>query len=365
MYVLCTLVHEFFWLTLTVDVVEILARAKAMRCTWQPIVLAAIFRYSLATELEYALFIGHRVDWELTLDALKNSLEIGTDKIRLIDTSASLTKEQLDKVPEGVVVLDPLVPLSFSQMQEFMRKTAMKEGLDVYFWIHADVMLSAGTALKALQSVEAMNQIDPKWGILFFSYDLFCAFSVDAVSSLPWDLAIPHYKGDYDYYQSMEQAKRTMYGNGPKAVKTRPVPNSVPWPKRGSIQHVSNGSVLVREIQNNPKSLAMTEEELWGYFLTDYVGRYIYFFLKWGYAWPNAPLEHFDSVYDSWGWIRIFLRLPSPGINDFWWNVFKVYVAVSLIVLPLVFIGAVVYAFIQFRQEVRRATEKMNGRKAV
>lgn len=329
------------------------------------LLIGVLAQSSLISALKYALFIGHRVDWGLTMQSLGRTLEIGPDNIRLIDTSAALTQEDLRQVPNGVKILDPTIPLSFSQMQEYMRKTAKKEDLDVYFWIHSDVLLSEGTALKAVEAVEQMMTFDPKWGILFFSYDLFCAFSVDAVSQIPWDLAIPHYKADYDYYQSMHQWKRTMYGRAPNSIRTQAVPAHLPWPKSGSVKHVSHGSVLIREIKNHSKNLAMTEEELWGYWLTDYVGRYIYFMLKWGYAWPDSPLEHFDSVHNPWAWVRIFLRLPSPGVDNFRWNVFKIYVAVALIALPLLISMAILYACWRYRQWRTRKAQKQTEHKTI
>ena len=327
---------------------------------------------SSASHLRYALFVGHRVNWELTLQAVERTLELGANQIRLIDTSAALTTEQLQQVPEGVTVLDTVIPLSFSQMQEFIRKTAIKEDLEVYFWIHSDVLLSKGTAVKAVEAVESIMVQDPQWGIVFFSYDLFCAFHVDAVRELPWDLAIPHYKGDYDYYQSMHRSGRVLYGNAPHPIRTHGVPAHLPWPHRSAIQHVSHGSVLVRAIQDNANSnnhatLEMTQEELWGYWLTDYVGRYLYFLLKWGYTWPqfDEHEDHFASAHDLWAWTRILLRLPSPGMNNTLWNIGKVYVVVSLVTLPILGVLAVCFCGCKMRQNQRRAWQKRAEHKTV
>lgn len=321
------------------------------------VVAAANSINNTSSSLRYALFIGHRVNWDITLKALLSSIELGPTNIRLIDMSGStsLSTNPSNQVPEGVIVLDtPITPLSFSQMQEYMRKSAINEGLDVYFWIHSDVILSKGTATKALESVEVMSTIDPNWGILFFSYDLFCAFNVEAIKNLSWDTYIPHYKADYDYYLSMHLSNHTMYSGttNDAFIPMKSKPQNVPWPLPGSIKHVSHGSVLMREMRenaaegssisnnNNKKNSEITPEQLWGYWITDYVGRYIYFLLKWGYNWPNVnpKQEHFGRAYSGWAWLRIILRLPSPGMDDMWWNILKAYIVISLMIIPMLFL---------------------------
>jgi hypothetical protein len=46
----------------------------------------------------------------------------------------------------------------------------------------------------ALRCVARVAAAAPDWGVIFFGYDWFAAYSAAAAASVAWDVLIPHYK---------------------------------------------------------------------------------------------------------------------------------------------------------------------------
>ena len=46
----------------------------------------------------------------------------------------------------------------------------------------------------ALRCVARVAKAAPDWGVIFFGYDWFAAYSAAAAANVAWDILIPHYK---------------------------------------------------------------------------------------------------------------------------------------------------------------------------
>lgn len=46
----------------------------------------------------------------------------------------------------------------------------------------------------ALRCVASVAKAAPDWGVIFFGYDWFAAYSAAAAANVAWDILIPHYK---------------------------------------------------------------------------------------------------------------------------------------------------------------------------
>eukprot|EP01047_Picozoa_sp_COSAG01_P054671 COSAG01_NODE_6000_length_3908_cov_4.117616_6_plen_219_part_00 len=139
-----------------------------------------------------------------------------------------------------------------------------------------------------------------------------------------------------------------------------------PWPRPSDIKHVDGGSHTFRAIEHEGGGTIMTAPELsqnggqrrlaeaLGLLLSDYVGRYVYFPLKWGTAdvfWPEHRRwrqrhtePFFARIHDPWMWMEILLKLPEPqpfgGLVSAWliahWNLLKSVGVVVVVTYPLV-----------------------------
>ena len=85
---------------------------------------------------------------------------------------------------------------------------------------------------------------------------------------------------------------------------TLPLPSELKdeWPRPAGIHHIGHGSAVFRAMQqrrdNKRASLPdkFSLQEQWSMWMEDYIGRYIYFPLKWGYACQDmASDEPFQS----------------------------------------------------------------------
>lgn len=96
----------------------------------------------------------------------------------------------------------------------------------------------------------------------------------------PWDTSIPYYRSDTDYYDRM-------HAKGYKIVSQPSGSLVSSWPHKDRIVHLGGGSVVIHASQNFSQQGAggstLTKEEQWGLWVMDYVGRYVYYRMKWGY----------------------------------------------------------------------------------
>ncbi|KAK9825705.1 hypothetical protein WJX81_008216 [Elliptochloris bilobata] len=149
---------------------------------------------------------------------LRNLLDEGFSSLVVLDNSPGRDAAR-DRfmAAAGVEVVATRTPLSFAQLQNAVRALALDRRLDFYFWGHADIVL-VGRAqgrrfgAAALRCVARVAKAAPGWGVIFFGYDWFAAYSAAAAASVAWDILIPHYKADCDYYHRVRAAGHSVHG---------------------------------------------------------------------------------------------------------------------------------------------------------
>ena len=229
----------------------------------------------------FRVYLGHRTDLSSTRRAAESVLELGPAHITIVDQTAGFEAGRDPALQAlSVEVIDAPGVFFFSGFSEFVRKHAIAKELDAYFWLHSDARLEVGVARAGLASLCALWESNMTWGAVFFKFDVFCAFSVDAVTKIgPWDSGIPHYRADSDYYRRMDRLNFTRCQN-PRAQADAchgvPALRAI-WPEDG-FQIAHEGSIFLKRQEQE-----VIAEERWAYWLFDYVGRYVYFPLKWGF----------------------------------------------------------------------------------
>ncbi len=103
-----------------------------------------------------------------------------------------------------LTVETPLVPYSFSQSMNYFQATAEKEKCPWYMTMHSDAEAEEGTIEKLIERAKAEQS---KWGVMFTAYDALAAFNIQAGRGIgPWDVNLPWYLADVDYYRRLELA---------------------------------------------------------------------------------------------------------------------------------------------------------------
>lgn len=102
-------------------------------------------------------------------------------------------------------IIEPLVPLSFSQTMNAVMHMASKRGCDFYITMHNDAVALEGTPEKLLELVQQLFETKSNWGVVFTNYDTLCAFNTSAVQDVgEWDTVLPQYFSDVDYYRRVK-----------------------------------------------------------------------------------------------------------------------------------------------------------------
>ncbi len=104
-------------------------------------------------------------------------------------------------------VLEPDVPLTFSQTMNLLIKVSIQKGAKFFTWIHADGEVT-GDSLNLIRTARQHIADGTKWGAIFTCYDVYSAFSVEGWQATgEWDwLRFPFYFSDTDYYRRLEAA---------------------------------------------------------------------------------------------------------------------------------------------------------------
>lgn len=106
-----------------------------------------------------------------------------------------------------VVRLDPL--FQFSQIQEWIRLFAIRQGYDYYFFLHNDGIVR----IEDIEEMQILADTQKDWGIILSEFcgsavDVLSCFNVEAVKSIgAWDKFLTWYYSDTDYYRRMELSK--------------------------------------------------------------------------------------------------------------------------------------------------------------
>ena len=85
-----------------------------------------------------------------------------------------------------------------------------------------------------------MMELEPRWGILYFTYDWFSAIRTDLVREVMYDTFITVYMSDCDFYPRVRAAgwktlesKDLCPGISPRVSTTldtqHPTPTQIPW----------------------------------------------------------------------------------------------------------------------------------------
>lgn len=104
-------------------------------------------------------------------------------------------------------VLEPPVPLTFTQAQNWMLAEAKRRNVPFYMWGHCDAILQPDTV--DLLRERAMHECSAKtnWGVIYTFYDIFCAYSTSAMDAIGgYDTAFFDYCSDQDAYHRLDLA---------------------------------------------------------------------------------------------------------------------------------------------------------------
>lgn len=119
----------------------------------------------------------------------------------LIDNTGS---EELHRQTFGkkFPIIEPIVPLSFSQTMNAILRIAVEKLCDFYITMHNDALADNGTPEKLLEFIHQLFETKRNWGVVFTHYDVLSTFNTEAVLDVgPWDTVFPQYFADNDYYR--------------------------------------------------------------------------------------------------------------------------------------------------------------------
>jgi len=106
-----------------------------------------------------------------------------------------------------VTLLRPSVPLSLSQTLNLLARMGEGSDADVIFYMHHDAEVPEGACDRFISKVEAAQATHRAWGAAFTNYDSLAAFSTAAMRYVgPWDVCLPKYLADRDYYRRLRLA---------------------------------------------------------------------------------------------------------------------------------------------------------------
>ncbi|KAK9831471.1 hypothetical protein WJX81_008431 [Elliptochloris bilobata] len=109
----------------------------------------------------------------------------------------------------GVEVLRTTGSLNFAQLQNVAASIAVERGLEYFFCAHPGVLVlgpdaNTSFAAAAERCVERWDASQPDWGLIFFGSDRLMAVRVKAAADVHWDVFVPQYRADCDFYQSLK-----------------------------------------------------------------------------------------------------------------------------------------------------------------
>jgi hypothetical protein len=106
-----------------------------------------------------------------------------------------------------VKVYEPPVPLSITQMFNFLLNKGIHEGYDVVLFMHNDAECHHGTPERFLEILRSWQTEGRRWGVALTQYDILCAFNLRAVREVGlWDTIMPNFFSDCEYYRRMQMA---------------------------------------------------------------------------------------------------------------------------------------------------------------
>ena len=113
----------------------------------------------------------------------------------------------LDASAWPVEVVRPPVPLSFSQTMNLLSALGRDRSCKLVMLLHSDAAPAAGTPARLIAALDEAAATGPRWGIAFTNYDAFAAYSAAMIADVgPWDVTLPQYFADVDYYRRVRLA---------------------------------------------------------------------------------------------------------------------------------------------------------------
>ena len=110
------------------------------------------------SQLRYGLYIPHHHSTTLptTIAAVGSAMAFGASRIHIVDSSDDQSAASSPALSTlGVVVLQPArgIALPYALMHEYIRREAIAQEYDVYFYMHSDVTLGRGVVSEALRGL--------------------------------------------------------------------------------------------------------------------------------------------------------------------------------------------------------------------
>jgi predicted O-methyltransferase YrrM len=113
----------------------------------------------------------------------------------------------LDAAAWPVDVVRPAVPLSFSQTMNLLQALGRDASCEAVMLLHSDAAPAADAPARLLATLDEASAAGRRWGIAFTAYDAFAAYSAAMIADVgPWDVTLPQYFADIDYYRRVRLA---------------------------------------------------------------------------------------------------------------------------------------------------------------
>lgn len=182
--------------------------------------------------MKYTLYYSYINDEELLQRSINSVKDVFSN---IIVTNHS---EQPLEVKYATVI-EPPVPLSFSQSMNWFKKMSLEKGDDYFLWAHTDMIAPDGAAQQFKEYIE--TNFNTNWGIFFTSYDILSAYHTKNLQNINWDARMfPNYFADNDYHRLVTLAGLEIKYSGIKVIHenggSSTIKNQDLWHK----QHIIN-----------------------------------------------------------------------------------------------------------------------------
>lgn len=139
-------------------------------------------------------------------DLLKRALSVAPEvapHLSILDNSA----DGLNPADWEVPIIRPSIPLGVSQSINFMFRLTREAGCSTMLYMHSDGHAQPGTCLDLLECCRKATIEGRRWGVMFTLYDILFALNLDLLKRVgDWDINLPWYCADQDYYRRVTLA---------------------------------------------------------------------------------------------------------------------------------------------------------------
>lgn len=139
-------------------------------------------------------------------DLLRKAVESAAD-MRPYLTVLDNSPDGLEYQPWVPYVIRPSVPLGVSQSINFMFSRTRSLGKKIVIYMHGDGSAKPGTCHELLECARKATADGRMWGVMFTLYDILFALNLDTLAAVgDWDVNLPWYCADQDYYRRVTLA---------------------------------------------------------------------------------------------------------------------------------------------------------------